>query len=720
MSAQSFGYCDLSMLPDGTVMATSRNFTFSGPSWNISSSIKAGKTYPLAAECTVSKGSASLTMSVAAHERFIYWNPNIASVTVSAGTWASLAANYTVDRGFRSGPGDSLVVYVEGAPPGVDLKCRTPGGSPSSSSANTLKDAASSSGRLMGMAVDDGKLKDPKYSQALTADFNFVTCENCHKWDANERAQGSFDFASGDSLVAFAQANNQTVKLHCLVWGEQLPSWVKSTNDLRAAMLGHIAGVMGHYKGHAKYVDVVNEVIADDSQSPDGLKGTTFYKGLGKAYVEDAFNAAHAAELSAILLANDYGVELLGEKSQRLYDMVKYLVKKGVPVHGVGFQAHFDGTEDLSTLAANMQRFADLGLIILLSELDVQILKFPGPSDDDRLQQQASFYGKVAAACMTQPACKGITMWGLTDANSWLLNLVSQKERPLLLNGDYSKKPAYSSVLNALKSQTSSQTTRRLLQSQGGETLAMYANSPVTVTFYSEPGMDCADGLGQCGFGNRASGPTDFLKKSLYPLHCASGNQEFLGGCGSCGVLHYGGKSRGFTITDVTDVVDSLGPRDWPPNGAHIDLCCDQFDYFQSLDHGNGIDCDNGGIFTGMWTRVPCETMGYPNFPGDGVVVRTMAWNPFAKALFVARLPGVGEVRMVDFKTRNGGNYPGQKVQGWGSWFTPGQDLSGQGGIGIRVTMVDETVYDWTDSYPLPDFLILRDGDVYMLQLPIH
>jgi hypothetical protein len=83
----------------------------------------------------------------------------------------------------------------------------------------------------------------------------------------------------------------------------------------------------------------------------------------------------------------------------------------------------------------------------------------------------------------------------------------------------------------------------------------------------------------------------------------------------------------------------------------------------------------------------------------------------------VARLPGVGEVQSVDFATRDGGYFKGQKVQGWLAWFTPGQDLSGKGGIGIKVTMVDGTVHDWTKSFPLPPFELWEDGSVFMLQI---
>jgi hypothetical protein len=116
-------------------------------------------------------------------------------------------------------------------------------------------------------------------------------------------------------------------------------------------------------------------------------------------------------------------------------------------------------------------------------------------------------------------------------------------------------------------------------------------------------------------------------------------------------------------------------------------------------------------------TRVPCEGIGMPDYP-DGpngqYVVRTMVWNQYAKALYVARMHGVGQVTNINFKTRQGGYHVGNPVQGWLAWFTPGRDLSGLGGVGLDITLSDGTKIV-LDGYPLPDFSNWKDGDVYMV-----
>jgi hypothetical protein len=115
---------------------------------------------------------------------------------------------------------------------------------------------------------------------------------------------------------------------------------------------------------------------------------------------------------------------------------------------------------------------------------------------------------------------------------------------------------------------------------------------------------------------------------------------------------------------------------------------------------------------------VVCETLGspdYPDGPNGQYVVRTQAWNQWAKAVVVSRMHGVGEIKQIDFYTRNGGFFSGQRVEGWGAWWTPGKDLSNQGGVGLKITLADDSIVDLKDSYPLPDFSYWKTGDVYMI-----
>ena len=56
-----------------------------------------------------------------------------------------------------------------------------------------------------------------------------------------------------------------------------------------------------------------------------------------------------------------------------------------------------------------------------------------------------SDYQKAIQACLEQKNCVGITVWGVSDQNSWRPNV-----NPLLWDSTYNKKPAYTAVLNIL------------------------------------------------------------------------------------------------------------------------------------------------------------------------------------------------------------------------------------------------------------------------------
>jgi endo-1,4-beta-xylanase len=306
-----------------------------------------------------------------------------------------------------------------------------------------LRLGAEASGKLVGAAVPSTLLRDGRYAGVLARHFNYLTAEYEMKWDAIERTRGVTDFAAGDAIVAYGQASGMQVKGHALIWHGSVPGWVErlSTADLRVAFESHIRSVAEHYRGRVRAWDVVNEAVATDGS---GLRDTVFRQKLGDRYIADAFRLARQADPQALLFYNDYGGEGLN------YDLVQELRAQGAPIDGVGLQMHVSAANRPSdaSVAANMSRLANLGLLVNISEMDVRIRGLPGTLQA-RLEVQKSVYQSLVGVCVAEPRCDGVTFWGFTDAHSWIDREFGADD-PLLFDEQYAAKPAYYGVLDAL------------------------------------------------------------------------------------------------------------------------------------------------------------------------------------------------------------------------------------------------------------------------------
>ncbi|MFI1990736.1 non-reducing end alpha-L-arabinofuranosidase family hydrolase [Actinoplanes sp. NPDC020271] len=322
--------------------------------------------------------------------------------------------------------------------------------------ATSLGASASQSGRYFGTAIAASKLGDSTYTTILKTEFTAVTPENEMKWDATEPSQGSFTFGNGDKILNQGSAQGAKIRGHALLWHSQQPKWAQALSGtaLRAAAINHVTQVATHYKGKIYAWDVVNEAFADGGS---GARRDSNLQRTGNDWIEAAFKAARAADPNAKLCYNDYNTDGVNAKSTGVYNMVKDFKARGVPIDCVGFQSHL-GTTVPADYQANLQRFADLGVDVQITELDVA-----------QGGNQAGIYASVTRACLAVSRCTGITVWGIRDSDSW-----RSGENPLLFDSSGSKKAAYTSVLNALNAggtkPTTSATTTPATATPGGGT----------------------------------------------------------------------------------------------------------------------------------------------------------------------------------------------------------------------------------------------------------
>lgn len=295
--------------------------------------------------------------------------------------------------------------------------------------------------------------EDARYRDALKRYCNVIVPMNDLKWEALRHDRAGFDFSGADELVGFALQNKQALRGHALLWGEALPPWAKEMKTKAEAereLITHIETVVDRYKGKIATWDVVNEVIAHEPTPEAPLRDTIWQRLLGPEHIEIAFRTAARVDPKAKLVINDYDFEdpdaRIADRRRIALDIIRRLKDKGIPVHGLGMQAHLYGERliDSQGLQDFMLELGKLDMDVEITELDVIDWKLPAdPATRDRAA--ASLVSTFLNAVVSARQPKAIVTWGLTDRYSWIGETFPRKDhakaRPLPLDADYRPKP---------------------------------------------------------------------------------------------------------------------------------------------------------------------------------------------------------------------------------------------------------------------------------------
>lgn len=313
----------------------------------------------------------------------------------------------------------------------------------------------------IGSTAEAEEVVDGPYADTLAREFSSLTPENALKWYSTQPNPGEWRFEAADAVVGFAREYGMQVRGHTLLWAQDTytPTWVSSIDnaaELNAAVETQIRTVVGRYAGSVARWDVVNEPLSTLGTGPSD---SVFWSVLGPDWIADAFRLAHELDPTAELWLNEIGSDWVPGKHQALLDLVSGLIDQGVPIHGVGIQGHRLNSQPVDgvALAAQMREFTDLGLSVAITELDVAT----DPSDPDGFTAQAGVYRSMFEACLAVAGCEEVTMWGLTDASTWLdsIGIVPAPTRPLLFDEQFMAKPAYWAVHGLLAQQVAPPTS---------------------------------------------------------------------------------------------------------------------------------------------------------------------------------------------------------------------------------------------------------------------
>ncbi len=303
---------------------------------------------------------------------------------------------------------------------------------------------------VLGAAINTDQIigADVEGVDAIKLHFSSISPENCLKPEEVHPSEDVYEWTIQDEYVDFGLRNNMYIHGHTLVWHSQTPDWfffdengnLASYELAKSRMEEHIATVVGRYKGKIDSWDVINESVLEGGV----MRPSYWYQILGDDMYEIAFAAAAKADPDAKLYLNDYGMTDPGRRDKYV-EIVKRLQSKGIKIDGMGLQGHWGMTSpSIDEIQKTIDMFAELGLKVSISELDMTILprpqgnsaavdlnygydnsfdpykgNFPQEPLHDwnyRMQQFFQLFKDNA------DKIERVTVWGVSDADSWLNN----------------------------------------------------------------------------------------------------------------------------------------------------------------------------------------------------------------------------------------------------------------------------------------------------------
>ena len=341
----------------------------------------------------------------------------------------------------------------------------------------SLRELAKQRGFTLGTEIDARDMEyfyDARYKNIVAQEFGAVVSSYGFSWAFDLHPSSSeFNWTRADEVTNFAKSKGLGFSVASLLFtSEKPPAWLANGNfsndQLLALMENHIKTIMKRYKGTISEWQVVSEAdityVRTDGGVYAGFPTTKFWNAkLGPdVYIEKSFRWAREADPNAILIYNSDNNETICPASDVEYDFLTKMKQKGVPIDGIGMEmnlqaSNFKTDADIATWKAsvvkNMRRFADLGLGVYITELNVNVGNVEGKTRDEKLALQAKIYKAAIETCLESGACKTVYLGGFTDNTSWIFYPsypYGKPEAPNILDEHYNPKPAYFAIRDAL------------------------------------------------------------------------------------------------------------------------------------------------------------------------------------------------------------------------------------------------------------------------------
>ncbi|HEY5807329.1 MAG TPA: endo-1,4-beta-xylanase [Povalibacter sp.] len=248
-----------------------------------------------------------------------------------------------------------------------------------------------------------------QYLKVLAANFNYAVHENALKWYDNEKQRGVVDYSVADRIWELCNSRGIPMRGHTIYWEKQefLQDWIKALNndELRMAVKDRAANLMGHFKGRIDEYDLNNEMI----------HGDFFRRRLGYGIVSEMAWMVKAHNPNARLSVNDYGIVDVGYNAGPYAIQIENLLANGVPISGIGIQAHRSHAGVIVNspymVQRNLDRFEKFNLPIKITEA---LFVY----DTDELR--AAELKKLFPIYFAHPRVEAILMWGFWEGDHWI------------------------------------------------------------------------------------------------------------------------------------------------------------------------------------------------------------------------------------------------------------------------------------------------------------
>lgn len=339
--------------------------------------------------------------------------------------------------------------------------------------------------------------------------YGAVTAENAMKPDAigggsNQLTRPTaLNLNGARTMVNFAEEHGLVMIGHTLVWHSQSAPWVNQTPEgeplTRAEAMDNMRWFIGQYAGYfgdrITYWDVTNEVVSNSGSAnnanmgPEGspvypvgswqralrnyvpwyhafANGADFEAGeRAYDYIYYAFVFARYYAPGARLIYNDYN-EWFPRKRDAIADMVEAMNERwhadsinnpayGNPSHPdygrllievIGMQAHYSQGLNIAEVRDAIQRYAQTGARIHVTEMDITFQPEGAPMVMTQAQEraQANMYASLMLLYMEfADYIDRVSFWGREDGTSW-----RSAASPLLFDRFFRPKEAFWAVVD--------------------------------------------------------------------------------------------------------------------------------------------------------------------------------------------------------------------------------------------------------------------------------